>query len=661
MKMKANKYLFAAMACGALMLTGCDENSWNDKLDGFKEFEQQPITQVEAVEYTLPDNAYSTIASLADNKALAGDDGAAALAAVGTLKRFSAAAPASEYIPAWLSTTSFPYFALNDGSSVKMTYNVAVAEPEYFAAASSPVTFSISEDMYQYDVWGGDDYVDCFAPSHPASEYLSSLLGDYADADEGQVMVVSYRQSAQEPVFGGGAEPAPVEPVEVFAQSFTEALDPFTVENVVLPAELDYIWSWGGANYGAKASAFKGSSFASEAWLISPVIDFTSYTRPVLAFEHVVNKFPDAEFARANCTLWAREAGTAAWTQVTIPEYTDNTSWTFGTSGDIDLGQYEGKKIQLGFKYVSETDKSGTWEVKNLTINAYPAGRSAQRRAKYSVPATECNALYIYKDDQWSALGAGYAVLNPGDYADMGQAYPNLSAAEPYLSKYLKVKLPYAVAEDVECVVWAKYASGKTAYTCSAYRYDGAEWQPYNFTGTETSQFVRVEGKWMYDPNVTITLPAGKGQELSTLYFQTCVDWVYENICVPLGDTSIKSGLYYVTSYGNNEYYSGTSAYQGNVDLRADAARTQYPAGYEGMSDDEIIALEKQRFMEQVMPGALGCLHPDAAPLPGFEVQYTINFYAYYADRTTRPHTAVFRVADKGKFEPVSCTWDSEE
>lgn len=107
----------------------------------------------------------------------------------------------------------------------------------------------------------------------------------------------------------------------------------------------------------------------------------------------------------------------------------------------------------------------------------------------------------------------------------------------------------------------------------------------------------------MYDPNVTINLPAGKGQEMSTLYFQTCVNWVYENICRPLGDTDIKSGKFYISSYGNNEYYSGTSAYQGNIDLRPSAARSQYPAGYEGMSDDQIIELEKTRFMKEVMPG----------------------------------------------------------
>ncbi|MCI6393766.1 MAG: DUF5017 domain-containing protein, partial [Bacteroidales bacterium] len=174
-----------------------------------------------------------------------------------------------------------------------------------------------------------------------------------------------------------------------------------------------------------------------------------------------------------------------------------------------------------------------------------------------------------------------------------------------------------------------------------------------------TNQFVRNAGKWMYDPCVTITLPAGKGQELSTKYYQACVNWVYENICVPLGDTDIKSGKFYVSSYGNNEYYSGTSAYQGNVDLRPSAAKGQYPAEYQDMDDAAVVALEKTRFMNEVMPGALATLHADAVPVAGIDVIYTINFYAYDGASTT-PYTARFRVTAPGKFEPIDCTWDAK-
>lgn len=657
--MKAKTYIKAALAlalgCAA---TACDENAWNNHLDGFKEnnTDNPPVEEVKTVEYTLTDAEYATIAGLAANKTLAGTEGADALAKVGTLKRFSADAPASKYVPAFLESTSFPYFTLTDGSAVKMTYKVAQDEPQEYLDAQNPQSFTVTKDMYQNDVWGSENYVNAFAPSMPAADYIPALLTDYADANDGKYCVVTYEQALQEPVFGGGGD-VPAVPEVVYEQTFTteDSFNQFTINNVVLPSELDFIWSWGGANYGAKASAFKGSSFASESWLISPEIDLGGYGPVKMVFEHVVNKFPDAEFAKANCTLWAREKG-GQWQQVIIPEYTDNTSWTFGTSGDIDLSAFGGKVMQFAFKYVSETDKSGTWEIKNLVMEATPAARAAARAAVF-VPTETRNAVYCYNNGAWT-VPADFMVLNPSDYTEMGQKFPNLSKAEPYISIWLKNKLPYAAEGDTKYVVWANYANSATTNKCSAYIFNGTEWVQNTFIVEETNQFVRNGGKWIFDPNVTITLPAGKSQPMSTLYFQACVDWVFQNICKPLGDDNIKSGKFYISSYGNNEYYSGTSAYQGNIDLRASAAKAQYPAEYESMSDEEVVALEKKRFMEEVMPGALGMLHPDAKPLDGIDVLYTINF-AVYTGATTN-YTAVFKVVGPGKFEPVSCTWDEE-
>ena len=116
-------------------------------------------------------------------------------------------------------------------------------------------------------------------------------------------------------------------------------------------------------------------------------------------------------------------------------------------------------------------------------------------------------------------------------------------------------------------------------------------------------------------------------------------------------------GQGYVTSYGNNEYYCGASAYQGNVDLRASKATEQYDdPEYVGKSDDEIVEIMKRRFESEVMPGALSMLHPDAAPIEGLDVLYTINFSVYTG--TTTAHVIVYKVVGPGQFEFVSCTWN---
>lgn len=642
--------LAAAVACS---MAACDENSWNDELDGFKDITDAPVTDVRTVEYTLTDANYASIASDADNKALAGTDGSAALAAVGSLKRFSAEAPASKYVPAFLASTNFPYFTLTDGSAVKLTYKVAQNEPAEFTEAQTVQTYTVTNEEYEA-AWDSDDFVNAFAPSKQASEFLPAILGAKLDPANGTYAVASYLMATQEPVFGGTA---PAEPVEVFAADLTteDVYNTFTTENTVLPEGLTYVWSYGGASYGAKASAFANkTNYAAQAWLISPEIDLTAYADATFSFEQATNFFSNVNVLPDEAAVYVREVG-GNWVKLS-PAYPETLSWTFVSSGDIDLSAFSGKKIQIGFCYTSDA-KAGTWEVKNIKMMATPKSRAAAAsRGAISIPTVNLYAVYHYDGSKWAAAGSNFAVLQPADYTAMGQRYPNLSTAEPYLSKYLNVNYPYASADDVKYVFWANYASGATTVKCSAYKYDGSAWAADSFIAEETNQFVRNNGKWLFDPNVTINLPAGRGVEISTLYYQACVDWVFENICKPLGDTNIKSGKFYISSYGNNEYYSGTSAYQGNVDLRPSAAKAQYPAEYDAMTDEAVVALEKQRFMNEVMPGALAKIHADARPLDGMEVLYTINFYYY--DGATKPATAVFRLAGPAKFEPVSCTWD---
>lgn len=653
--MKANKYIISALAVAiAAVMASCDENSWNNHLDGFEEANDQPIANEQTVEYTLTAANYGSIASNSINKSMAaaeGPEAEAALAKIATSHAFATADDAHKYLPAFLASTDFPYFTLTNGSAVKLEYNQIGELPQVVTEATGAQKFTVAKDYYINEVWGSDtEYIEAFAPSHPASEYLPSFLIDNADANDGLYAVVQYKNALQEPVFGnaGSAEP---QPEEVYNFTFLESFDGYTIEDITLPAELDHVWEQS-AIYGAKASAYKdGVSYPTESLLISPVIDLSAYGDLTMTFEHVTNKFPDLDFIKANCTLLCREQG-GSWAKVEIPEYSDNASWTYVPSGAIDLNAYAGKKIQLAFKYVSEDGKSGTWEIKNLVIIGTPASRAA---ASY-IPTETLNDVYYYNGSAW-AVPSDMIVLQPDDYTAMGQSHPNLSKADPYIPTYLKAKFPYAAEGAVKNVLWVHFiAAGDTPYECTQYTYDGAQWNAVAASRPVSEQYVLNAGKWMYNPNVTITLPSGKNQELSTKYFQACVDWVYENICVPLGDSSIKSGKFYVSSYGNNEYYSGTSAYQGNVDLRPDKAREQYPAGYEGMTDEQIVALEKERFMKEVMPGALAKLHPDAAPIPGIDLLYTINFSVYTG--TTSSHTAIFKVTSPGVFEPVSCTWD---
>ena len=161
-------------------------------------------------------------------------------------------------------------------------------------------------------------------------------------------------------------------------------------------------------------------------------------------------------------------------------------------------------------------------------------------------------------------------------------------------------------------------------------------------------QFVRNNGKWVYNPSSVIELKAEKGNALTTAYMQAGVDWVKEHVDAPLG---VAAGAGYVSKYGNNEVYSGLSAYYGNADLRPSTARTQYAKEYASMSDAEITAKMAER-LQQTLGAALEKQNPEAVPVAGLDVFYTLHF-GVYDGNVTKTYEMKFKVVGKGRFEYV--------
>ena len=691
--MKTNKYT-KVLAAAAIVLaaSACDENSWNDKLDGFDKIENEPVTDVQTVEYTLTDADYKTIAGLAENTALAGEDGKAALQQVGSMRRFSQAAPASKYVPAFLGNSSFPYFTLTDGSAIRLTYRQADAEPEEYIAGTNPQTYRVSPEQYEKNVWQSENFINAFAPSKQPQNFIPAMLAADVDPADGSICVVTYNVAPQEPVFGGGTPEEPSFELSSVVGSLKNGDAGVTIRGIVMAVcgqgymladKTGAIFVYMGSKFDTATVAVgdqmevNGSIGAYNKGL---QVTGSSATDTVLGKQDVTypaaKEYTGAELDQA-ITRTDDALGIYATIKGTVAlSYDKEDPTKLKNINIVPAGSAKAQGSVYGFtpevtamlKDGSEQTITGYFiaiaggkycnmvvtEIDGKSVNS--AAARMMSRAGLDVFAETHSTVYHYSANRWS-VADNFSVLSPDDYTAMGRPTGDLTAAEPYLSQYVNSKFPYGNEGDIRYVIWNHYAGGETSFACDAFKRGTSAWEPYDFTITETNQFVRTGGKWMYDPNVTINLPAGKGQEMSTLYFQTCVDWVYENICRPLGDTDIKSGKFYISSYGNNEYYSGTSAYQGNIDLRPSAARSQYPAGYEGMSDDQIIELEKTRFMKEVMPGALSILHSDAKPIEGITVLYTINFSAYYESKETIAYTAVFEVSGPGQFVPVSCTW----
>ena len=671
-------YIFRALAAAGCVvaLTACDENYWNEhELPGFEEKLPDVTTPTDkkTVEYTLTDADYEGIAKNSTNKALAEAAGVSkALAAVGTQHCFNSDINPADYLPAYMGSNSFTYYALTEGSAIQLTYKTSTSDAAQTAAkvAGAPI-YTVSIDDYK-GVWGSDDdYVQAFAPSKPAAKELPDvLMNAYPDAEEGDYVVVTYNTADTDPVFSQPDTPDTpgftlsnvlgtaavgdeltvngyVSALSTNGCILTDASGSLFVYNPTDLASLkigdQIVLSGTVSSYRTGLQVAAGSTFE--------IVGEQAVTYPeprVLTgadLDEIITRTDDQ--GPIFCQMTGKVAVNGNNINIIVAGAETAQGSAYYTPDDLKALLVDGTDVTIQGYLISVT---GGRYTPTVITSVKPATTSAGSRASAVTVASEkVSAVYCYDGSDWT-LATDYVALSHADYQAMGQKYDNLSTEEAetiYLPRFMNVNYPYAMEGDQKYVVYFWYASSTTSVRCQPFIFRTNTWELNNGVETVTAQYVCAGNKWMYDPNIEITLPAGRNQPLSTLYFQACVDWVAANV---------PNGAKYVTSSGNNEYYTGASAYQGNIDLRPDKAIAQYPEAYAGMTDEQVIDTEKRHFALEVFPAVLGQLHPDAEPIAGVDVLYTINFYVYNGS-TTDPESIVYKVVAKGKFEFVSCTW----
>jgi hypothetical protein len=82
-----------------------------------------------------------------------------------------------------------------------------------------------------------------------------------------------------------------------------------------------------------------------------------------------MNYFTSVDVAKQEATFEVKADG-GEWEVLEEPNFPSSLSWTFVSTGSIDLSKYAGKKVQVSLHYTSTASKAGSWEVKNLKISA---------------------------------------------------------------------------------------------------------------------------------------------------------------------------------------------------------------------------------------------------------------------------------------------------
>ncbi len=140
-------------------------------------------------------------------------------------------------------------------------------------------------------------------------------------------------------------------------------------DDISLGSDLSYVWTWkeyNSAHYLNASAFFNNAAIAAESYAVSPVISLAGAKGCAVTFEHAA-KFQTTLLTDGS-GLYVREKGQTAWTRLEIPVWPEAGSWTWVSSGSISLAAYDGKEIELAFRYVSTSAGADTWEIRNLKV-----------------------------------------------------------------------------------------------------------------------------------------------------------------------------------------------------------------------------------------------------------------------------------------------------
>ena len=362
--------------------------------------------------------------------------------------------------------------------------------------------------------------------------------------------------------------------------------------------------------------------------------------------------------------IYAEMSGTTAvskYINFNIEGATTAQGSVYGATEEITAALTDGLNCTLYGYFVSiSSGKYLNMIVTSIAVNTNVATATA-------APTVVAEKMYAFFKFNGTAFEAANVVaVQPADYTAMGQNYGSFTnpKQDDYLPLFLGEKYPYAQEGDSAYVAFRCYANSATTWKVDHYTF-ATEWSKVNYFETKTDQFRKGEGVWNIDRTLELNFPNGDAG--AKTFYQYCVNWVYDNKDVALGapardnagvivSTDIvtiggskPAGNFWVSNYGNNEFYTGASAYYGNIDWRPSAVKGGFnAAGMTDLTDDQILE-ELKKHTAEVFAAVLGYAYPTMTPEEYKKV--VINFYAYGPNAT---YTCAFAVTGTGTFEYVA-------
>ena len=692
-----NKNIFskiALMAGVALMGVGCQTDYFNETyLPGYEN--GGAITDAKNFELVLSADDYAAVAKNNANKAIAeaaGEEATEALAAIGKNKYFANQDEAAAYIPAWLSA-SYPTY--DDGSMALITYTMALDVPEDVQLMNAATEYTLTEDDYK-TIWGSEEeYATALTPK--TVNKLKSVIPVADDARAGEYVVVTYNYSNEEPAT---EEPeTPDTPDQPEAPAYTSVLGtavlndvvevkgyisavstqgPILTDNtgsillykytdLVIGDEVTVNGTIGAYNCGYQFDYSKGGVTVEKTGTTTVTypepLNITGEYADELLTTRVENEM--CYFAKMTgvLSISTNSDGTKTYYNFNINGAETAVGSLYNPSEEIKAQLVDGVEYTL-YGYFFSISKTGDPKVAkyiNIIVTSVEPAAASISTLALKVKSEKQYAYFKFNGTGYEA--ADVVAIQPADYTAMGQNYGNFTnpAQDDFLPLFLGEKYPYAQVDDKVYVGYRCYAGGATSCKVDEYVFNGT-WTKTAYFAEKQDQFRKAEGVWNVDRTLELDYTNTSSADTKAFY-QYCVNWVYDFKDVPMGapardnageiiSTDIvtingekPAGNYWVSNYGNNEFYTGSSAYYGNVDWRPSAVKGGFAAaGMGDLTDDEILAKLKENTAE-VYAEVLGYMYPEMTPEQYKKV--VIKVYCYGPNKN---YSFTFDVVEAGKF-----------
>jgi hypothetical protein len=161
----------------------------------------------------------------------------------------------------------------------------------------------------------------------------------------------------------------------IFESNFDASWGGMITQNVVGAQEWDRDNTYGiGSTRCARMSGYDSGHHTNIDWLISASMDFDNFTGETLAFSNAYNySGPDFQLLVSTDYSGSGDPAAANWTDISSrANWSPGGSWDWYSSGTIDVSDFNGSSVYIGFKYVSSDSAGVTLEIDDFSVKGTP-------------------------------------------------------------------------------------------------------------------------------------------------------------------------------------------------------------------------------------------------------------------------------------------------